>query len=87
MSNEYVYIGAAPCGCVVSACIDSQGHERDTAKSIAESVRQGLLVSRIPNSAASPFTKCDSHKDITDHSAWIEAMGLSSKRRKSKRTS
>ncbi len=74
--NEFVYIGAAPCGCVVSAYIDNPNRKRDVDKAIADSVRDGLLVSRIPRSTTSPFTKCEPHKDITDHSKWIEAIGI-----------
>lgn len=41
----YSYIGRRPCGCVVSARVDTQ--DRDTAKSVAEMIRNGETVERV----------------------------------------
>ena len=86
MDSRFLYIGSAPCGCVVDACVDDPAHKRDVAQSIAESVRAGLLVARIPNPGVSPFTRCEPHKGITDHAAWLEAIGLAPKPRKKRPT-
>ncbi len=42
----HAYIGRKPCGCVVCVCIDA--HDKDTAKSVAEYIREGLAVERVP---------------------------------------
>ena len=44
----YDYIGRKSCGCIVAVCADAPGLEKHTAKSIAEFIRDGLTIERIP---------------------------------------
>lgn len=34
------------CGCLVAACVDMPGHEKDTARAVADMVKGGLVVGR-----------------------------------------
>lgn len=44
----FVYIGTKPCGCTVSACVDSPDHVKDTAKFVSDCIKDGLTVDRVP---------------------------------------
>lgn len=41
------YIGRKKCGCVVAAVVDMPGFEKETAKTVAEFIRDGLTIERI----------------------------------------
>ena len=49
MKNEHgIYIGKWPdCGCVTAACVDDPAHKKDTAKFIADLIKDGRVVERI----------------------------------------
>lgn len=40
------YVGFKACGCAVAAAVDNPAHRKDTAKSIAAWVKDGLTVER-----------------------------------------
>lgn len=42
------YVAIKPCGCVVAAAVINPDHKRDTAKSVASWVRDGLRVETHP---------------------------------------
>jgi hypothetical protein len=43
-----IYIGKWPdCGCVTAACVDDPNHKKDTAKFIANLIKDGRVVERI----------------------------------------
>lgn len=42
------YIGLKPCGCVVVVIADIPGAEKITAREVADLIREGLKVERIP---------------------------------------
>ena len=42
------YVAIKPCGCVVAACVINPEHRKDTAKSVASWVRDGLRVDTKP---------------------------------------
>jgi hypothetical protein len=44
----HAYVGTTACGCVVAGCVDVPGRERDTARTVAEYVRDGCTVERVP---------------------------------------
>lgn len=44
--NEGCYVGVKACGCAVSACVDRPEYAKDTAKTLAEWVREGLTIER-----------------------------------------
>lgn len=49
MSDETLcYVGVKPCGCAVAACVDRPEFAKDTAKTIARWIRDGLTVERKP---------------------------------------
>lgn len=45
----YSYIGRASCGCVVAVCVDDPAHPKITADMVAEIIRIGLTVERVPD--------------------------------------
>jgi hypothetical protein len=38
------YVGRKDCGCVVAACVDNPEHRRDTARFVADIIKDGLTV-------------------------------------------
>lgn len=44
---EFAYIGIKPCGCVVSACVDTTNNKEQTAKFVAGEVKHGRTIERI----------------------------------------
>jgi len=43
-----IYIGKWPdCGCVTAACVDEPNHKKDTAKFIADLIKDGRIVERV----------------------------------------
>ena len=48
MTEHAIYIGKWPdCGCVTAACVDDPEHKKDTAKFIADLIKDGRVVERI----------------------------------------
>lgn len=43
----HAYVGRAPCGCVQLLMVDMPDFRKDTAKSVAEAIREGLSIERI----------------------------------------
>jgi hypothetical protein len=44
--NTPSYIGRGECGCLFAAVVDDPAHRRDTARSVAQMIRDGLAVER-----------------------------------------
>ena len=44
----HAYIGRKACGCAVAAAVDMPELQEETAKSVAEFIKGGLRVERIP---------------------------------------
>lgn len=44
--NTHVYIGTMPCGCQVAAAVDCVDSPKQTAKWVAEMIRDGYAVTR-----------------------------------------
>lgn len=44
--NTHIYIGTLPCGCNVAAEVDVVGNKKETAKHVAEMIKNGLSVTR-----------------------------------------
>lgn len=42
------YVGIKACGCAVAAAVDNPEHFKDTAKTVAAWIRDGLTVERKP---------------------------------------
>jgi hypothetical protein len=42
----YCYVGKRPCGCLVAAAVDKPEYTKDTAKSVAKWMRDGLTIER-----------------------------------------
>lgn len=49
MTERMAYIGQKPCGCVVAAAVDIPECRKETAKDVAEWIRSGLTVERVPS--------------------------------------
>lgn len=47
MSNDFVYIGRKPCGCVASMVVNEPDHLNDVADIVAGFVRDGLKVESV----------------------------------------
>lgn len=45
--REFVYIGFKSCGCGVAVCVDDPSHKRETAKTVAGYLREGLTIERV----------------------------------------
>lgn len=48
MSERMAYICVEPCGCVSAATVDDAAYAHDNAKVVAEWMRDGATVERIP---------------------------------------
>lgn len=46
--REFVYLGLKSCGCGVAACVDDPTNVEDLAEAIAEFMREGLIIERVP---------------------------------------
>lgn len=49
-SFTHHYVGRAPCGCVYASCYDLG--DKDTARTVAEWIKDGLTVERLPRKEA-----------------------------------
>lgn len=54
-TNGFSYIGRKKCGCAVAIVADCE--DKFTARSVAEFIRDGLNVDRVPHSAAAELLK------------------------------
>jgi hypothetical protein len=62
---EYDYIGVKECGCVVAICHDLG--DKETAKEVAELIRSGLHVERVPVAeAVRRFGRCTHGKPMPE---------------------
>lgn len=60
----HVYIARWPtCECIVAACVDDPDHASDTAWVVAEYIRRGRRVTRIPLEAlkVTGWSRCPEH--------------------------
>lgn len=56
---DYCYIGAKKCGCVVAATVDNEANAAFVADDVAEFIRSGYTVSRVPiDEARTRLTGC-----------------------------
>jgi hypothetical protein len=46
MSDSQCYVGIKSCGCAVAACVDRPELAKDTAKTIAKWIKDGLTIER-----------------------------------------
>jgi hypothetical protein len=44
----HIYFGELPCGCIEVVCADIPEIKKETAKSVAEMIKNGYAVKRIP---------------------------------------
>ena len=44
--NTHVYIGTLPCGCHVAAAVDVIDNKKETARDVAEMIKNGYAVTR-----------------------------------------
>lgn len=51
--GTHCYVGTLTCGCGTSIVRDMPGALKDTAKDVADMIKRGLLVTRLPNTEAS----------------------------------
>lgn len=48
MTERMAYVALVrECRCLVAACVDEPSHQKDTAKFVAEQVRDGFMVERV----------------------------------------
>lgn len=47
-SATHAYVGVAPCGCRGAAHVIAKGDERDTARFVADLIRRGWEVEKVP---------------------------------------
>jgi len=53
------YVGRKQCGCLVFAVVDVPGREKETAKDVAEAIRDGLTIERVTTEYVRVnFTSC-----------------------------
>jgi hypothetical protein len=56
---RHAYVGTKPCGCTVAAVVDDPAYRKDTARSVAEFIADGLNVERVSlESARVTLTTC-----------------------------
>lgn len=60
MSEMFTYVGINEQGLVRAACIDDPRCKRDTAKTIAEWIRMGITIERLPHKVACERLRKDS---------------------------
>ena len=57
------YIGRCVCGGIVFACVDDPKHTDDTAKAVAECLRDGFPIERVELDVARNGTWCTTSKE------------------------
>lgn len=69
MSATHAYLATKPCGCAPWICVDdcrTREQRADLARSVAEHIRDGYAVERLPaKQAAQRFGWCPEHKPAT----------------------
>lgn len=64
--SDMAYIGRKACGCCVAAAVDKPEHRKDTAKHVAQWVRSGLTIERVPvDDARKALKKCEHYDGFT----------------------
>ena len=46
--SEHAYVGVKKCGCAVAAVVDNPDHAKDVAKEVADFIKSGLTIERVP---------------------------------------
>jgi hypothetical protein len=46
--TEFAYIGVEPCRCCTAAVVDDPKHKKDVAEDVANFIRLGLTIERVP---------------------------------------
>ncbi|MCK9568589.1 hypothetical protein M0R72_06580 [Candidatus Pacearchaeota archaeon] len=62
MTEHMAYIAVKSCGCVVGAVVDIPECRKETAKDVAEWIRNGLTIERVPSAEVKTLLKachCD----------------------------
>lgn len=47
MARTHCYVATAPCGCISGAVVDDPDYPADTARAVAEFVRDGSTIARV----------------------------------------
>ena len=47
MENKFAYVGTKPCGCTVAATVINPEWAKDTAKSVAQWIKDGYTVDKV----------------------------------------
>lgn len=76
MSERFAYVGRwTTCACVAAVVIDEPEHPRDTAKSVADFIRRGFRVERIPSATVREMDwRCAEHPKGTPY-PWDKTRG------------
>lgn len=59
---EFAYYGFRPCGHCVAGCVDIPKFAADTAEFVADLIKRGLTVKRLPLGEHPPMFDCDCGK-------------------------
>ena len=60
-SGDWIYFATDPkCGHIVAAVVDDPNHRKDTAKNLAEWVRDGYTITRGPSASGKGINWCSS---------------------------
>ncbi len=63
MSESMTYVARAACGCLKMAMVDNPERKRDTANAVAQAIRLGETVERIPTAQVREMDwTCEAHK-------------------------
>lgn len=62
MTGNMAYIAKRECGCIVMACVDNPEHRRDTAKEVAQAIREGYVIERVSSDFVRENWFCENHK-------------------------
>lgn len=60
--NKPCYIGKKPCGCILAATADEPKRKNETAKEIAEWIRDGMTIERVTTAYVRENFYCKDHK-------------------------
>jgi len=70
------YIAQRPCGCIVMAVIDTPSHCEETAKEVAECIKDGLVISRVSVVFVREHWECARHSKARKVEQVKERMGM-----------
>ncbi len=58
------YVGRKSCGCLVAAVVDLPGQEKETARDVAQFIREGYTVTRMESEEVRVQLHACTHKDL-----------------------